>query len=251
MPSLFDGTDGTEDIVKILDRMESNCPRPSSASGELWKLRRATRISCHNRSRETTLEKAVAMLAEKGHMPEWYNQCPTASGIGDSSRNRHNNVDLVRWQSAERQVTLVELKWDSDSPSRAVRQILRYGAAYLFCRRHRRTLPVGNRPVLSACHVSLRVAAPLRYYAEERLQDSLSRARKSLNGIDLGAGTPGPSMSLDVLAFSERFDRLPFAAGADVRRFCGGPKLTRIGRQILDAFHGLNSVCPDGEGAAE
>ena len=56
------------------------------------------------------LEKAVAMLAKNGHMPGWFSRCPTASGIGDSSRTRHNNIDLVRWGEADRHAHLVELK---------------------------------------------------------------------------------------------------------------------------------------------
>ena len=132
MASLFDKTKGMENITEILSQMEANIPHPSSTSQKLWQLRRATDIISHNQSRETMLEKAVAMLAENRHMPGWFNQCPTASGIGDSSRNRHSNIDLVHWSRSGMRARLVELKWDSDSPSEAVRQVLRYGAAYLF-----------------------------------------------------------------------------------------------------------------------
>ena len=51
--------------------------------------------------------------------------------------------------------------------SEAARQILRYGAAYLFCRTHRDRLPVGNRPVTCTKHVALRVAARAGYVADE------------------------------------------------------------------------------------
>ncbi len=123
---LFDGTFGTEDIVEILDRMQLNCPCPSSNSRRLWKLRRAKKVASHNKSKETLLERAVATLACNGHMPGWFNQCPAASGIGDSARNRHSSIDLVHWRAAGARLSLVELKWDSDTPSEAVRQILRY-----------------------------------------------------------------------------------------------------------------------------
>ena len=126
------------------------------------------------------LEKAVAMLAENGHMPGWFNQCPTASGIGDSSRSRHSNIDLVHWREADGHARLVELKWDSDSPSEAVRQVLRYGAAYLFCRMHRNRLPVWCGSVMDACDISLQVAAPARYYTDSGLRYCLSRARENL-----------------------------------------------------------------------
>ena len=241
---LFDGTFGTEDIVEILDRMAANCPRPSSHSRQLWCLRRATDIAGHNRSGETMLEKAVAMLAANGHMPGWFNQCPAASGIGNSTRNRHSNVDLAHWRAVDGRLSLVELKWDSDSPSGAVRQILRYGAAYLFCRRHRDRLPVGKRRAMSARHVALGVVAPARYYADDDLRDCLSRARESLKPISGYPGTRGLSMSLDALAFPAWFDRLPFSDGEEVRIACDWQQLTDRGREIVDAFDGLRSVLP-------
>jgi len=184
-------------------------------------------------------------------MPGWFNQCPTASGIGGSSRTRHSNVDLVHWNAANGHARLVELKWDSDGPCEALRQILRYGAAYLFCRRHRERLPVGKRPAMSATHVALRVAAPGRYYADDGFRDCLSRARESLRSIGGEPETRGLSMSLDALAFPECFDRLPFSDGAEVRNSCDRPELTEKGRRVVDAVDGLTSVCPDREGAKE
>ena len=242
---LFEGTCGSEDIVEIRERMEANCPHPSSNSGKLWELRRETNIASHNRSRETLLEKAVAMLARHGHMPDWFNQCPAASGIGDSARHRRSNIDLVHWRAADRRLSLIELKWDSDTPSQAVRQILRYGGVYLFCRRHQDRLPIGRRPAMSATHVGLRVAAPLRYYADTGLRGCLSRARESLRSIGGEPQTRGLTMSLDALAFPEWFDRLPFRDGTEVRHSCDRPDLTEIGRDIVEAFDGLTSVYPD------
>lgn len=248
---LFDGTCGTEDIVEILDRMQINCPRPFSSSRQLWQLRRATDVAGHNRSRETLLEKAVAMLAGHGHMPDWFNQCPAASGVGDSARYRRRNVDLVHWHAAEGQLSLVELKWDSDTPSKAVRQILRYGAAYLFCRWHRDRLPIRGRRVMSATHVALLVAAPGRYYADDGLRDCLYRARESLRSMDGEPETRGLSMSLDALAFPEWFDRLPFDDGTEVHDSCNWPELTETGREVVEAFDGLTSVYPDRGGTKE
>lgn len=143
---------------------------------------------------------------------------------------------------------MVELKWDSDTPSKSVRQILCYGAAYLFCRRHRDRLEVGKRPAMSATHVALRVVAPARYYADDGFQDGLSRARESLRSVGGKPGMRGLSMSLDVLAFPDWFDRLPFANGTEVCASCDRPHLTETGRQIVKAFDGLTSVYPASEG---
>ena len=239
--TLFEGTHGTCDIAKILKRMEANCPRPSSTSRSLWHLRRATNVSGHQEAKETLLEKAVAMLAGKGHMPGWYNQCPTASGIGGSSNTRRSNVDLVHWSGNDGQAAFFELKWDSNSPTEAVEQILRYGAAYLFCRRHRNKLPVGNRELMVARDVALRVVAPSHYYdADATFPGCLTRARASLEPLDAGF-----SLSLDALAFPNGF-RLPFTNGAEVQRSCSTRELTDAGRKIVAAFDGLTSVDPEG-----
>ena len=188
------------------------------------------------------------MLADNDHIPGWFNQCPAASGIGDSFRNRRRNVDLVHWCAEDGRLTLVELKWGRGAPTHAVQQILRYGAAYLLCRMHRDRLPVGNRPVMSAMHVALRVAAPIRDYRDDGLRDCLFRAQESLGRVPGRTGLAGLSMSLDVLAFPEWFDHLPFTDGAEVRDSCDRPELTEEGRIIVDAFDGLALVHLDRDG---
>lgn len=240
--TLFRGTDRTYDIVKILNQMEANCPRPSSTSRSLWLLRRATNVSSHQEAKETLLEKAVAMLAANGHMPGWYYQCPAASGIGGSSNTRRSNVDLIHWNDKDRRAALVELKWNSDSASQAVQQILRYGAAYLFCRKHSESQPVGNREVIYADDIVLRLVAPARYCnADPTLRKCLTEARASLVSYDAGF-----SLSLDVQAFPDWFDRLPFTYGVEVQKSCSTRELTNAGRKIVDAFDGLTSVHPEG-----
>lgn len=241
---LFDGTEGMDDIFEIVERMEANCPRPRSTSRALWRLRHETNIGERNRSSELMLERAVAMLAVRGHMPGWFNQCPAASGIGDSAKNRKSSVDLVHWDEEERRLSLVELKWRSNTPTDAVRQILRYGAAYLFCRLHRDTLPVGSRQAMTARHVVLQVTAPARYFAfaDEALGNCLARARESVDHVCGRLQLPGLAMSLEVLAFPEWFDRVPFTDGAETRDFCDCAELTETGRAIVDAFGGLASA---------
>lgn len=244
MASLFDGTSGKDDIGEIYRLMQENCPNPWSHSEWLWKLRRATHISDHSERQETMLEKAVAMLAKNNHLPGWYNQCPAASGIGDSSRNRGSRIDLVHWSETDKQARLIELKWYSDSPYEAVQQILRYGAAYAFCRWHKSKLRVQDREIMHARHVSLQVAAPAPYSNSVPL-DCLSQAREGLKKFETELGIEAVSMSLDVLALPEWFDDLPFSNGAEVSATCNRKDLTEEGRAIRDAFDGLTSVYPE------
>lgn len=244
MASLFDRTHGKYNISEIFRQMETNCPVPKSNSQALWELRRKTHISHHNPSSETLLEKSVAMLAKNGHMPGWFNQCPTASGIGDSSRNRHSNVDLVQRDGATGTACLIELKWGSDSPCEAIQQILRYGASYLYCRRHRNRLPVDNRPIMDSRHIALKVVAPARYFENDtELQKCYSRARKGVDQISKTSLIPGLSMSIEVLALPANLVCLPFSTGSEVIESCDQDKLTKTGQQIRDSFNGLIPVC--------
>ncbi len=235
MASLFDNTGGLDDIGEIYRRMEANCPNPASTSKKLWELRQATNISSYNTSEETMLEKAVAILAARGHMQGWFNQCPTASGICDSLADRRRNVDLVFWNARVRYACLVELKWQSDSASEALRQVIGYGAAYVFGRMHRDKLPLEQRPLMDARHVSLQVVAPTHYCRAPDLAGCLDRARQGLRQFDIGSRIDALSMSIDVLALPDGFE-LPFANADDVLANCDRTVLTEPGRRIRDAF---------------
>lgn len=241
MPSLFDGTEGMTSIGDIYRQLEKNCPDPASTSKKLWQLRRKTDISDCNQKLETLLEKSVAMLAENGHMPGWYNQCPTASGIAGPRSDKHSNVDLVQWHPGNDSARLVELKWGSNTPADAIHQVLRYGAAYVYCRVHRDRLPVEGREIMDAHHIELCVAAPMRYY-RGCTDKPLRQALDSLRAFDVGSRIPGLSMSLDVLALPKHFDRLPFSSGTEVSRECDQRQITDSGRLVRDAFDGLQSV---------
>ena len=116
---------------------------------------------------------------------------------------------------------------------------------------HRNQLPLQRASVMDARHVSLLVVAPARYCRAPDLQDGLARARKALKRFDIGSRIDGLSMSLDVRAFPDWFEELPFADGADVRASCAHGELTDTGQKIRDAFEALHSVFPDSEGTQE
>ena len=243
MPNIFDDTENMEDIGAIYTRLEGNCPTPSSTSKKLWILRQKNDISPCNKSSEKILEKAVALLAYNGYMPGWFNQCPAASGITDSANNKHSNVDLVHWSALDKRARLVELKIGSNDPLYALREILRYGAAYVFCRIHKDKLLLQDRPLMEARHVSLEVAAPAFYFQDHHdLAGALARMRKFLDEFDAGSRINGLTMSLDALAFSGDFKEIPFENGEEVRQKCDIQRLTAEGRIVRDAFNSLTSV---------
>ena len=244
MVDIFDKIRDLYCIGDMFHGMQKNCPIPSSTSRELWNLRHKSHISSHSTAPEIMLEKSVSMLAKYGHMPHWFNQCPTASGIGDSTRNRHSNVDLVYWNKNDESACLIELKWESKTPCDAIRQILRYGAAYLYCRKHRDKLPVNGCPIMDVRHITLCVLAPARFYrCDSDLANCFKKAQRGLAKLNARPPVAEVSMSIEVLAFPESFTALPFANGAEVKESCNRIELSDTGRQIRDVFNGLVSVC--------
>ena len=264
MISLFDDTEHMENLEEIYNKMEANCPNPRSTSKKLWKLRHACDITSHNPYPETKLEYAVANLAENGYMPEWFNQCPVASGITDASVsrqaskavNKRSAVDLVHWDKANEYARLVELKWESSNPPKwksnnpldALSQILRYGAAYLFCLVHRGQLnfPAESLIKMNARHVSLEVVAP-----QSCCQDLIARINKPHGEfIDNGfvdSKVSRLSMSLNVLAFPDGFQaefEQRFKNGEEVKDKCDTPHLTAEGQAVREAFNNLVQVWP-------
>ena len=253
MRRLFDDTKLMDNVTDIYHQMKANCPNPCSTSKKLWEFRRARDIADHNDSPEKMLECAVAMLAARGRMPGWYNQCPTASGITDASvsrqasknANKHSDVDLVHWDEASKCARLVELKWESDDPLSALRQILRYGTAYIFCLAHRGQLnfPAESLIEMNVRHVSLEVIAPRRFYNGYNKKNRFERISQDLDEF-AGSKTGGTlTMSLDALAFPDGF-QIPFNGGADVKDKCDTHRLTSEGQAVRDAFANLTQVWP-------
>ncbi len=278
MPKLFDGINGTECVAELYSLIEANCSNPpSSTSEELWKLRRRTNMDPSRRKSEVLLERSVATLAEKGHMPGWYNQCPVASGIVSSDSDHRTAVDLVHWSRSDKSARLIELKWMSGTPQSAIRQILKYGLAYLFCRVHKDHLPLNERPLMDARRVALEIVAPIKFYPEnlrvlnrdelqlwlegsdeaahndsasvnisyEETAEHLEVTSHSLNQFAQLKTGGALSMSLSALAFPSWFDHIPFDVGQDVDRTCNSNELSEEGRIVRDAFERLTPAWPE------
>lgn len=100
------------DLNEMYDRLESEYhDTPTSWSRELWELQYETYISPDSCRFETILEKSIAMLARRGHMPGYYNQCPTVSGLFGQYKCKKSAIDLVHWSKLGSRARLIELKW--------------------------------------------------------------------------------------------------------------------------------------------
>ena len=235
-------------ISEMYEILESNYrqvgAKPRSQSKKLWHCVPETNIKERNSSSEKILEKAVAMLAKKVQMPEWFNQCPVAAGITDPYKDNGRAVDLVRWEKANKCVHLVELKWESNTPLYALFEVLEYGLAYIFCRVHRKELPLQCPSLMDATDVSLEIVAPRSFYCDHHdKKDFFAQTSNSLDQFTAFKTGGSFSMSLKALAFPDRF-QIPFVDGGEVKQKCDALSLTPEGKEIRDAFNNLTQLWP-------
>ena len=233
------------DVDAMFDDLEAEYRRtPTSMSGKLWALRQETNISSHNPSPEVILERSVVMMARRGRMTGYYNQCPAASGIFGPYKDRRSAVDLVHWSGAAASARLIELKWMSGEPGGALAQILRYGVLYVLCRAHRKELPLDRRPLMDARRIALEVVAPQAYYAGSNLGAFVAYANSGLRALARAKIGETFSMSLGAYAFPRKFDRIPFATGGQAAAMCDTAELTDGARRVRDAFGALSPIWP-------
>jgi len=207
-------------------------------SVENWRMKRVTTLSEINKSPEVVLERAIAILGEKGALPEWYNQVPVASGMIDDRANKRAAVDLIRVQG--RRVDLVELKWGSDTPVFAAFEILQYGLAYLLCRDNKDIFKYGDKELMGAEIISLQVLAPQVFYKSYDLGFLSAGIHQGLNRL-CERRTDGLQMSFQFLAFPEGF-QLPFSSGQDVLEHLNGPIEEGPNQILIEALNNLQPL---------
>ena len=223
-------------VANLYELVGSNC-RQQSTSKQNWRWKPQTRLNSENRDKETLLERAVAILTENGHLPDWSNQIPVISGHA-TKQQKKCAVDLAR-RSGER-LELIELKWQSDTPTYAAFEILLYGLAYVFCRL---SLRYQDRSTMGASVISLNVLAPASFYKGinlGRLESGLSQGFSALMRKRL---SEKPAGELRLLQIPSDFT-MPFETGADVMKGCGRKAPGPTGLAVIDALRRIEPVYP-------
>lgn len=170
-------------------------------SEQNWRFTLQTAMSEHNPSREKTLEKRIARLAEGGLLQKdaWANQIPVASGLFGPDADKKAAVDLG-FRRATGHFELIELKTDAGSGHAlyAAMELFLYGLLYIYTRRSIQGAPAGS--VLAATRIDLVVLAPAPYYAgnDGRLLNALASELSAAFGV-------GPAISLRFEAFPNWF----------------------------------------------
>lgn len=209
-------------------------------SKENWRIERQIELGPNNRSPEVLLERAIAILGERGLLNDWFNQIPVASGLVNERSDKRAAIDLMRYGGNK--VAFVELKWASDTPIFAAFEILLYGLAFIFSAVHRKQLSYQEQTLLDISELALEVLAPRQFfdgYDLTGLQQKLDNAVRSLSREKTkGILTVG----FEFLCFPREFD-LPFANGADVLKLgdCepGSPDCLAL----ISGIRGIEKLC--------
>ena len=228
-------------VNQLYEQMASNFTgNLHTHSEKLWRTRRATEIRDDNCDPETILEKAVANLADGGHMADWYNQCPVASGVTESSKDRRRAIDLINL--SKRKARLIELKWASNTPAYALFQVLEYGLAYVFAVLQAREFHLEQRRLMRVDRVALEVVAPSAFYEHETQSDLFASVNTSVGRFAAEKTGGTVSMSLQALSFPLDFDRIPFNDGRAVKNGCRGDTPSDEALAVRNAFSQLAPI---------
>lgn len=182
-------------------------------SKENWRIERQTNLSPNNRSPEVLLERAIAILGERGLLADWFNQIPVASGLVNDVGDKRAAIDLMRHRG--NQAAFVELKWGSDTPVFAAVEILLYGLTFIFSTVYRNQLAYQGLPLLGVKEVALEVLAPSQFYDGYELTWLRQGLDSALRDFATGKTDGALSMDFEFLSFPPEF-QLPFADGAQV-----------------------------------
>lgn len=192
---------------------------------------------------EVSLERRIVEVA-KGKWPEaWVNQVPTCSGLANSVRDTHRNIDLV-CRREDGSVELIELKviTKSGHPLFAALEILQYGVLYMFYRIHKleQLEPPKPKPFpkfLNAKKIHLRVLAPLSYYGQPKAaEEMLALLERVITGGLFGFLAEHED-ELDDLKMNFQFESFPSGFMEDQK------SIPESDDEIVDAVQNRQPVC--------
>ena len=148
-------------IIQKIDQNWHEAGRPQGSKHN-WRLEPQFGMSEANPSNEKTLEKAILQV----NPGCWVNQVPVAAGlvtgVGDNSRA----IDLVEI-NPDGSFDFIELKITSEeTPGRAIFEILKYGIAWVFCRRNHEHLACKDQPLMLPDQVRLVVLADVPFFMD-------------------------------------------------------------------------------------
>jgi hypothetical protein len=171
-------------IVQIYEQLVKNFNDPDNRfhsqgpSMENWRFKKIPYIAKHNRSKEKTLEKAIAKLPSR----DWVNQVPTSSGLVSDSSDKLRNIDLAH-RLGPRNFEFIELKVESDTPMFAAFEIVVNGLIYLLSTEFYSESYIDAKETLSAKVIHLQTLAPQNYYSRYSLAWLEGELNKSLKNL--------------------------------------------------------------------
>jgi hypothetical protein len=153
-------------LYNQIDKKWMNRNYKKDPSNQNWRLIPQLNITKANPSKEKQLEKAIATLSSS----DWINQVPTASGLFNANTLRKASIDLVH-RISESRFEMIELKCRSgtNTPLYAGIEILLYGLLYVHARTNMDVMRYGDKALLRADEINLRVLAPKDYYQDYNL----------------------------------------------------------------------------------
>jgi hypothetical protein len=171
-------------ILQIYEQLVNNFKDPDNRfhsqgpSPENWRFKKIPYIAKHNKSKEKTLEKAIAKLPSR----DWVNQVPTSSGLVNDASDSSRNIDLAH-RLGPRKFEFIELKVESDTPMFAAFEIVINGLIYLLSTEFYSESCINAKETLSAKVIHLQTLAPQNYYSRYSLawlEEELNKGLKNL-----------------------------------------------------------------------
>jgi len=222
-------------VRKLYQSIERKCAK-QSRSKQNWRWAPQTELADHNKGPEVLLERAIAILAKRKHLPDWSNQIPAISGLIPGRQEKRAAVDLARLSKGR--LELIELKWESDTPVYAAFEITLYGLAYIFCRAH---LAYGASPTMKADVVSLQVLAPEAFYRKRDFRDLEIGLSSGYDAVLQEQVSPALSGEFRFVQLPSGFD-LPFKRGIDVKAACARTVLKPTAQAFREAIQQIRPL---------